>query len=390
MKDKMAAYWHKGGLEVYRIADKKPVKFASGSLDALGPVRGGFGKKVLIVGRELLLHVRKKYPPAPEKKLFKAVALEIGDIFPLSRPAFHCRIFQSAGTHTLVDVWAWESGLYPRIREVFAFTHVVPEDLAFSSVVPEVKVFQYGGMTSMLAHAGGKFLAGALSPVSGFNQEEVERFLHSLEQYGAQIKKVKIYGELPVTLKDIPEISRVGKMNYPPCLDEIDSLDLARFKIEGDFRLWEKKDLLFRIAIYLVLGYALMQYLTLKNYDHTADEIRQKLAVMNNKAVSLDTGRQVEDYSAVIQEVKEKVSAAHSPLKVMNLLAGRLPEGTFITRMVLNENNVEITVSSTDPLSTLKALWEATEVKKLSLKGAIVKDRASKSNNFGVVIELAR
>lgn len=390
MLEKIVAYWHKGGLDVYRIVDKKPVKYASGSLDNFKPIRGGIGKKVLIVARDLVLHVRKNYPPAQEEALFKAVALEIGEISPFSSPAFHCRVFQSVSTHTVVDIWAWESDFYSRIKEVFPFTFVVPEDLSFSTDVSEVKVFSHEGMISMVAHANGKFLVGASYPDSGFNEESAERFLHSLEQYGAGIKKARIYGDLSLTLKDIPEISRVGKTDYPPCLDEIDSLDLSAFKVGSGFRFREKGEFLFRIAIYLILSYSLMQYLTLSNYDRKIDEISQQLALMDKKAVSLDTGRQLEDYSAVIQEVKEKVNAAHSPLKAMNLLAQRLPKGTFINRMVLNENNIEIAVSSTDPLSTLESLWEAKEVRKVSLKGAVIKERMSKANRFSLVIELER
>ena len=51
----LVAYWHKDGLEIYRYVDEKPVKYTSGSLDKIKPVKGMFGKKVLIVSRELLL-----------------------------------------------------------------------------------------------------------------------------------------------------------------------------------------------------------------------------------------------------------------------------------------------------------------------------------------------
>jgi len=394
MKDTMVAYWHKDGLEVYRISEKKPVKCASGSLEKLEPVKSGLGKKVLIVGRELLLHARKKYPPATEEKLFKAIALEIGDVFPISNPAFYCRVFQSSSSYTIVDIWAWESDLYARIKEIFPFDCVVPEDLTFTASVPEVIVFQYRGMTVMLALADGKYLAGASCPDSGFDREDVERFLHSQEQFGAEIKKIKIYGELPVTcedIKDIPEISRVGKMDYPPCLDEIDALDLTKFKVKGNYAwLWEKKDLVFRVAIYLIFGYIVMQYLTLGNYDRTADEIGQKLALMDRTTASLSTGQKGEDYSTVIKEVNERLNATHSPLKVMNMLARRIPEGSFINKVVLHENNLEVSVSSGDPISIVKALGDAKEIKKVSLKGAPVKDRVNNSYNFVITMELSQ
>jgi hypothetical protein len=391
MQDKRVAYWHKDGLEVFRITDKKAVKYASGTLDKLEPIKGGLGKKILIVSRELLLHARKRYPPATEEKLLKAVALEIGDIFPLSNPAFHCRVFQSFNTYTVVDIWAWDSEQYNRLEEVFPFNYVVPEDLAFASADPEVKVFQHGETTNMLAYADGTFLAGASYPASGFSREDVKRFLHSLDQSGAEIKKIKIYGSLPLTLNDMMEVSRVDGRDYPPCLDEIESLDLSRFKIKGDYyRLWEKKDLIFRIAIYLILGYILMQYLTLRNYDRTADEIRQKMAVMDTKAARLDTGQKVEDYSTVIKEVNEKLNATHSPLKVMNMLARTVPEGSFVNKIVLNENRIEASVSTKDPISLVKALGDAKEIKKVSLKGAPVKDRATHSYNFVIMMELVQ
>jgi len=390
MSSKIAAYWHKGGLAIYRMEQKIPVPCASGSLEKLSPIKAGLGKKVLIVGRELLLHTRKKYPPAPVEKLFKAVALEIGELFPFAKPAFYCRVFQTMSSSTVVDIWAWESELYDRIRAVFPFNCVIPEDLAFSSQVPEVKIFQYGGMTSLLAYGEGKFLAGVSCPDSGFTQENVVRFLQSLEQYGLEMKRITVYGAMPLALTGLPEISRVRATIYPPCLPEIDALDLGKFKVKADFRLWQKGEFFFRLAIYLVLGYVLMQYLTVSNYDRAAVEIRQKLAALDKKAMSLAAGQPAEDLAPIVREVEEKMKAARSPLQIMNLLAGKLPEETFINRMMLNENNLEITVSSKDPVSALRALWAVKEFKKVNLKGPIIKDRASNPNIFNVVIELAK
>ena len=88
----VVAYWHKDGLDIYRFVDKKPVRQASGGLEEIKPIRKIFDKKVLIIGRELLFHTRKRYPPAPIKKLTKAVEIEVKDIFPISKPAFHSRI----------------------------------------------------------------------------------------------------------------------------------------------------------------------------------------------------------------------------------------------------------------------------------------------------------
>lgn len=387
----MVGYWHRDGLEVYRYVDGKPVRYASGHLDELRPIRA-LGKKVLIVGRELLLHTRKRYPPAPKEKLVKAVGLEIGDIFPLSKPAFHCRVFESFSTYTVLDIWAWESEPYSRLKAIFPFHHVVPEDIAYTSAVPEVSIFKYKGITNILAHSGTGFLAGASYPASSLDEKDVERFLFSLGRYRADIKRIKIYGSLPFHLKDdlVPEISNVADGEHPPCLDSVGGLNLGEFKVRGDYRLWPKADLIFRVAIYLILGYGLMLYLTLRNYDQAGGEMRQRLEAIERKIEAIDTGPKVKDYTATVDEVNEKLGARPSPVKVMDILARRLPEGSFISRLVLNDNNLEVTVSSKDPLSAVKALGGAEEIKRASLKGAPARDRATGSYNFVVTMELLR
>lgn len=384
----MVAYWHKDGVEVYRIGNKKTEKIASGSLDKFSSVKYGLGKKILIVSRGLLLHARKRYPPASEEKLFKAVALEIGDIFPISQPAIYCRIFQTADTHAVVDIWGWEKSLYARIKAIFPFHYVVPEDLLFSSEIAEAKIFQNRGMTNILAHAGGKFLAGASYPDSGFNQDAVERFLHSIEQYGVEIKNIRIYGNLPFILNYAAEVFNVKNGGYPPCLDELAGFDLSGFKVREGRRFLGKADLLLRVCIYLVAGFAVMQYLTLTRYDQAADDIRKKMAIMDGKVSGpVDGGKAAEDYSEILQEINEKERATTYPLKVMNMLARRLPEGSFLNRLVLNENKVELSVSSNDPLAVVKVLADEKEISKVSLKGALLKEQRSDRYKFIVTFE---
>jgi hypothetical protein len=377
----VVAYWHKDGIDVYRFVDKKPVKQASGSLDELKPIRGVFAKKVLIVARELLLHTRKRYPPAPINKLIKAVDLELGDLFPISKPAFHCRLYESSSTFTTLDIWAWESEPYGRLKEVFPFNYVIPEDLAYFSDVPEVKIFQYRGMTNILAHSGHQFLGGATYPDGTIDKKEMERFLSGIGRDRADIKRIKVYGSLPFQLKEVggPEILKVAQEDHPLFMDYLSTLPLNEFKVKGDQRLsLIKVDLLCRVAIYLILGYGLMLYLTGKNYDYAASEIRQKIRAIDAKMSHGETGKKIEDYSDIAKEVNEKLSKRGSPLKVMETFAQSLPMGSFVNRMVFNENNLEVFLSSKEPITVVKAL------------GAPVKDAATGSYNFIVNIELLR
>ena len=386
----VVAYWHKDGLDVYRYADKKPVKLASGSLDKLKPIRAVFDKKVLIVGRELLLHIKKRYPPAPKEKLTRAVGLEIRELFPISKPAFHSSVYESSTAYTTMAIWAWESEMYGRLREVFPFNYVVPEDLVYSSDVPEVKIFEHRGMTNMLAHSGGQFLGGASYADSGINEGDLERFLSGLGRYGADIKQVKVYGAMPFEVRNvgIPEISRVAQGEFPPFMDYVGRLNLREFKVRGEYHLSSKIELICRISIYLILGYGLMLYLTTRNYDHSIGEIRQKINSIGAKISLKDTGQKGTDYSEAVREVNERLATRPSPLKVMRIIAGRLSAGSFVTRMVLNENNLELTISSKDPISVVKALGDAEGIKTARLKGSPGRDMATGIYNFIITMEL--
>jgi hypothetical protein len=245
-------------------------------------------------------------------------------------------------------------------------------------------------MTNMLALSGNQFLGGASYPDSGINGADVERFLSGLGKFRSDIKRVKVYGSIPFQLKDagIEEISRVAQEDYPPCMDYLPGLELNEFKVKGEIRLSSKVTLLFRILIYIILGYGLMLFLTAKNYDQTAGEIRKKINSIGAKISLKDTGQKGTDYSEVVRDVNEKLAARPSPLKVMRIIAGRLPAGSFVIRMVLSENNLELSVSSKDPISVVKALGDAEGTKTARLKGAPVRDMATGMYNFVITMEL--
>ncbi len=121
---------------------------------------------------------------------------------------------------------------------------------------------------------------------------------------------------------------------------------------------------------------------------------------MDAKSSQGGIGQRSEDYSTIIKEVNEKLSKKSSPLKAMETLAKNLPAGTYITRMVLNDNRLEVSVSSKDPLSVVKALGSAEGIKTVRLKGATgkgtpakgapAKGDATESYNFNVIIELSK
>jgi hypothetical protein len=242
----------------------------------------------------------------------------------------------------------------------------------------------------MLAHSGRQFLGGASSPDSGINEGDVERFLSGLGRYRSDIKQVKVYGSTPFDFRDagIEAISRVAQGDYPPCMDYLTGLDLKEFRTKREIHLSSNVNLLFRVLIYIILGYGLMLFLTARNYDQTIGEIRKKINSLGPNISLKDTGQKGSDYSEAVKEVNEKLATRPPPLKVMRIIAGRLPAGSFVTRMVLNENNLELTISSKDPISVVRAFGEAEGIKTARLKGAPAKDMATGNYNFVITMEL--
>jgi len=393
MQGLIAGYWHKNGLELYRYEKQKPVRIAGGPLEKLKPLRGTLKKIILIVGRDQLLHIRKRYPPASKDKLLQAVKLELGELFPFTQPACYCRVFQSFTAYTELDIWAWESESYDRLRKILPFHYVIPEEMAFPSAAGEVFVWSDDGVIHLLAVANGRFLSSASHPAEAFASEDIERFLNSLDPYGADIRKMRIYGTLPFPVKQAPPpaVLSMADRGYSPCLDNIPEINFREFRVRGETRISTYPGLLFRVAIYCILGYGLFLHLTARNYERQSQELQQMSRQMDKRILLEESvkGPAVMDYSAVQKELKDRVNTQPSPVSVLDMLARTLPKGSYLTAIFLNGKNLEAWILSREPLAVLKALSEQKGVRNIRLKGPLNMEQKAGENSFSVIIEVA-
>lgn len=366
-------YWHKGGLEIYRTAKGKIAKFASGGVDTLNPVKS-FGKIVLIVGRELLLHTRKKFPPASADDLKKAVRLEIGEMFPIKNPSFFLTVFEKTESYTLADIWAWDSSGYDNLKRVFPFTHVLPEDMAFISGEPEISAVSGTDVSWLLAHSKKGFL-GVSSFRGGVSRIHIEMLLKTISRHAGEFKRVNLYGaEAVADMHDfgLPVVKKETS-GYPACLENLSTLDLKQFSIRTEPAILEYVDVGMRSVIYLLVAYGLSLIVAGMHYDAASSEVRMNTAKLGSGMSAIVSG-QKKDYRDAAGELKEKVKGWRSPLPVMDLLAKNLPDKSYVTRMLLNETTLELTVISNNPLGVVKALGKTEGVKTVKLKGSPVKN----------------
>ncbi|OPY15146.1 MAG: hypothetical protein A4E70_02318 [Syntrophus sp. PtaU1.Bin005] len=393
MQGLTAGYWHRNGLDLYRYVKGKPVRTGGGSLDELTPLRGALQRIVLIIGRDRLLHIRKRYPPAPKEKLAKAVRLELGELFPFSRPDFYCRVNSSSSAYTELDIWAWESEPYSLLRNVLPFHYAIPEEAAFSSSTAEIFLWTWKDVTHLLAVSERRFLGAASHPADAFTEEDAERFLNSLEAYGAEMHRMRVYGILPVTVRERPAlfVENVPDRGYSPCLDNIPSMNLREFRCKRELRIPAYPGLLFRMAIYGVLGCGLVLYLNMRDHER-ASQALQEISRQMDRRIQLAESRQgiqAIDYSAVQKELSDRLNARQSPLSVLDMLARTLPEDCYISSVQLNENNVEVLIISKEPLAALKALAEEKGIRNIQLKGPLNMEGKTGEYSFVVTIELA-
>ncbi len=370
-------YWHKEGLEIYRIAEGKVIKFASGRVDTLKPVKS-FGKIVLIVGREILLHTRKKFPPASDDDLKKVVRLEIGEMFPIKNPSFFLTIFERTEAYTLADIWAWGSSGYDNLKRVLPFTHVLPEDMAFISEEPEISAVSGAlsgtGVSHLLAHSKKGFL-GVSSFRGGVSRSHIEMLLKTISRHADEFKRVNLYGaEAVADMNDfgLPVVKKETR-GYPACIDNLSRLDLKQFNVRTEPAIMEYVDVGMRSVIYLLVAYGLSLILAGIHYDSAINELKMKSAKLT-AGMSAMAPAQKKNYEEVADEFKEKMKNRRYPLPVMDFLAENLPDKSFVTRMLLNETTIELTVVSNNPLGVVKAMGKAEGVNTVKLKGSPAKN----------------
>lgn len=381
-----AAYWHKKGIDIYRLKGNTVEKVASGAVEGMKPVNP-FGKRVLIVGRDMLVHVRKRYPAISEKDIEKAIGMEMDELFPIPNPSFCFRVFEKTKMYLLVDIWAWDGYEAEKIKRIFGFTHVIPEDLALVTDGAEIVAYGFREMLHLTAFSHGRFL-GSSSFAGSAGGDDLELFMRSLGSHKENLIRLRLCGNSVSGLR-IPGMESIREeKDYPPCLDNIRNLNLRESRVRESRTPPFGIETLLRMAVYLMIGYALSLFLSLSSYEDSLKVIHKKLEGLPKKTgISAPVAADA-DYSAVSSELKERLGKTVSPLNVMEAFASALPENSIVTRMVVNEKKVEASMTSKEPLDVIKALSLAKGVKDVRLRGAPMKDMQTGNYNFALEVEM--
>ena len=387
-----AAYLGEKGIEIYQMAGKGQAGLLySGSLDGLKPVSGGIQRRILILGRSKVIRIRKQYPPMKMDKLLRAVEMEAPDLFPMVNCSFHCKIAEAHPTHVILDIWGWEREPLESIRKSFAFSYVIPEDLAFLSWPSQLYIYLYGSMIHVIACGEGRFMDAASYPATGFSKADLELFLMGLAGGASSIKEIRFYGNTSVDVPPalVSRVKNIQRADILPFLQAVEESSIKPFRLKnGIWPLNLNREVLLRFAIYTALAYGMILYLTLNNYDKSLLDLKNKIIMADKEINLLNPGGTFQGEQEMIKAFEARKKETVPPLKILDVLAASLPEESYLKSLILNNGLLEVTVSARDPLMVIKKLSLSERIGKVSLKGSPMKETSTGTYNFTLSVEI--
>lgn len=380
------SYLHKSNMDVYSIKGQEIKKVDSGNLDSIKPLTG-WGKKILIVGKDMLLFTRKRFPPTTSENIAKAIKMDIKEMFPIKDPAFSFKIFEQTATYSLANIWAWDCSNYEEIRKIFPFTHILPEDATFMSEEPEITVFEENGLKHLVAHNRDGFLGGL--SLRNFTDKGFETFLRSLGRYANNIKTIRSYiSEKQLNFPATFQIVHEEQKDYAPCLKDVMSLNLKDFRFSHEMPFNFNIEQLARVIICCLIAYSISLFIAGRNYESAINETKAKIIDLKNELpMELQTD-DIYKYSDVISALQKKRKTRVDALAIMDILAEFIPEGSYVNKLTLNENRLELNLSSATPIDVIESLSGAKCVKTVRLNGSPAKRRNTLLYTFLLTIEL--
>jgi len=138
----------------------------------------------------------------------------------------------------------------------------------------------------------------------------------------------------------------------------------------------------------MTLGCALMLYVTDRNYTSALGEIESRIERLSKDTKAAATTVKGRDETDNAKKIAEKVKGNRTPLAAMEVMARYLPEDAYVTRMVVNETGIDLSLSAKEPLKVIKSLSGAEPVKTVKLQGSPTKNSVTGRYNFVLHMEM--
>lgn len=361
-----------------------------------------FEKKVVILSRELVFHIKKSFPLVERKELKKMISFEVEEISPYKDFGYYYRIGEIGKTFMEVDFWFWEIKVLESLKEKgFLFSHVIPEDLVFSGQKGSLFVSFKKDKTYLIAYKE-NFLNSTLCSFP-LEEECLALFLKTLKE--KEINQVIIYGKK----EDFPEevFKKVFERGFPiltykkSLIEDLpyflEKISLKSFKIK---KITSYEELILkglRIAFLATLAIIFNLYISGRSYDKAKEEVIAKIKKLSEeeKRGSLIYKKEFskEEFSQKLSEFKDELKSKENErikdvVFLMDELAKILPDESYIRTFELKEKKLNLYITAKDVIEIIKGLRKLEMVKEVKLGSAPIFDPSKKVYSFRVEITL--
>lgn len=373
------------------------------------PPRGLFSlfeKKILILGKEDVYFLKKRYPLLPERELKKAISNEVYELFPLKEPSFLYQIGKKGDTFCEVNLFAWEFSLESSLKKEFPFDYLIPEELLFLFEDLTLSILNKGERHLLVLSQGRKFLNSLLikNPTSqdfllflkasGVDDKEVKQVI----SFGG--KETEILSLLPQALKPKLKIRGTFEKEFPSL---IANLNLKPFKKKREITLNPESILLSTARVFLMSVIALQLNLlfTSWEYDRAIQDLSKELKRLDeplkkripSSSKELSKIKEDEEKLQALRELKEELEEEKSKgvsdgLILLTEVAKLLPDGSKLNSFSLKEKKLTLSLTAKDFFETLTIFRKSTLCKDLRLTGAPLFDSRNKDYRFSLECEL--
>ncbi|MEZ0344824.1 MAG: PilN domain-containing protein [Caldimicrobium sp.] len=363
-----------------------------------------FQKRVLILGKEWIYYLRRRFPPLSERDLRRALANEIPDLFSLKDPAWVYTVLEKGETYVEVGIFAWEKALSEEIKKEFPFSHLIPEELLFVSKEPALFIIEREEKILLVASEEGRYLNSLLTkpPLSS---EDILLLLRTLKDRAEKLKKVVAYGiterevlkVLPENLKPYLTVREDFLKDWPEFLR---LLQLKKFTVKEPLTL-NLDELLLRAGRLFLAGVIALQVnllLSYWEYTRAIKNITWEIKQLETKTQPLlpkgeESPKLDEEKIKALRELEEEFNnqvnaTVIHPLSLLDELARILPDGSKLERFSLKERKLELFVISKDLFEVLTNLRKNPRFSQIRLASSPMFDSRNKIYRFRLELEL--
>lgn len=384
--------------KLYKLAGDTLIPVSSFKLSLLSKV---FHKRLVILSKDMIFHVKKRFPLLSPQELKQAIASEVEYISPYPHYEYYYQLHSSFANFVEVHIWIWDkSPLDQLLATGFSYTHIIPEDLIFTSDKATLFILPRGHHYYTVATRQGAYINSSmltslsedlplfLRALSDFKPEEIILFteLSSKEEQFL----LKVFSPHP------PFLKRVGDL-HSLLPHFIKRLNLRNFRVKKEITL-APLNLLYtssRLFLYIILILSFYTYFSQRAYQSEINRIKEEstkvelqLKTLTERTLNQSTQP---DFELKLSEFREELrrkeeTRLKSLLKILDELASALPDETQIRTFELKEKKLRLNLITNDAVEIIEKIRALPSIEDLKLSRPPLFDKHR--NKFTMQIEV--